>query len=736
MRNRIPVSPSDIKENGRPGAISRLAFQIKASLQPQQKLHVAQKLLCAALGYRHLKEIQIVAATQAEPFPAPGSIKRADIIRVLCQGLHHKGGLSLELAEALAQTLDIEQLSVYQATVEALAANRPNTTAVMTDEFHSIALDPFMTPYTRPLIEAGAPAYTFAVRADGQAVLFDDLVEACKRLPKNLAEELSQKDQYKDLSDDAERVARFFKDELIPNCYKPVSELVRKDRRLPDGYSLTMLFNSKGEYRGRCIRADWAHGLFPSVRLGLGIYDDLELLLRGRIIQKYVAETSHEGNFNDRVVINGKVFTDVHSPIAKGVPAFTYRGDEQLFTFRYGRAPEWMHMAADEGRHSDIHADPDELRPLHDICLADERFGMTRSTPTDSKIIIVDGKLSDPTEDDLVLCGNTFIHQHQVLVRDQPWLRPDDIPAFVLTKEQVQEVLLPTRRAFRDGPMKMPISFDLVHESLLKLTEHIRTILTREEGHASQLFLSDESCLSVIAHTTSLCRSNELNRALMAHLESTLPATLSGINSTGYDSEDEYKQVRSRALLAFVTLGEKLTLARPELSWLEPAVIGMLVCRPYAKPCSDEVDEWEETSNRITHREQLTLIASRLILAACLITSNQPLSEMMAFANSTEQCVVLALLDGRIEPLGALQALKELHELKWKSSESLQLAASLRLNASRQLAKQRTAASEGFTAVGISMQEAGKPREEIQSAMRQLRKYKTALTTAQQTMPN
>lgn len=699
MRNRIPVSRSDVEVNGRPGPVSRLAFQIKSIHLPQIKLGTAQKLLCHALGYSNLNELRHEAFSAGSDIPNPGEITMDEVEKVMVHSLTHKSGMAHDAAQQMIRKLDLKLLSVYKLTAEGMnqsgaSSNSDPRPVVLLDEMHRAWQNPYNSPHTDPLIDAGAPAYSFAVREDGQAVLFTDLIKAC--------EDLKQRD---DGDDSAERLALFYRNELIPSCYKPVTSFLTStgEPLLPDGCSVTYLYTRKGAYVGRCLRADWAHGLYPSIRLGMGIYEDVQSLLLGRRIAGRIEEPSHDGAFAGS---NG-----------------WYEGDQQLYTLRLGTVPAWMKEAADEGRAEDLQMPVDDLRPLHNVCLADGRLRGHGGV-----FVKAGGGISEISEAHLVMCGDKFQHQGQAFVRDQDWIKPADIPAFILDADGVQQAVAPGVVSRSRAQPIIPMATGLVHEPLLGLAEQARKALLRSEAEASQIYRSAEVCLSVIAAATDICPRADLSRALSDELEAALPVVLSDYYE--YDSAEEYAGLRKLALETLEGIGSKMAHAFPDITWLKPAVIGMLICLPMYRPHIEVISEWTETCNGTPIEEQLGLLACRMLLVSCLISSKKPNVASMAFDLTAQHVVARAVLDGSIQPSEALDALERVHQMKRKTTASIQLGASLRFNVARQMSKQRAASEAGFTAVGFDLKDAGKKQELPQAQMRLNRKFSSATTPA------
>lgn len=444
MRKRVPVAPLDFTSNGRPGHISRLAFALKRELVGAS-LRIAQDTLAQGLGYRHLSEMQQAAKSDSLVFPQVGSITLWDIQQIFAWGLHRKCNISYLAALRITQGLDFTPLKVYEFTQDALLRERGDLRSTLLKKEAISHLELQASPVAAELVDAGAPPFSYAVNFDGEELrLFQmgTLVESVQSLLPNLNELL---DDDEDLGGQKLETRRlnYLRDELIASHWCPLKEAVRCGF-VPEGLSIAILTNKAGEFRGRALYFEGLGGLVPRIHQDDGIYEDIVRIAASGVVNGHVEGVSEEGAHAGAVVfkagddgqgmtIFGHISDDRFSLDHK-IKA-VYGGDESLYRVdpRAHEVCTKLHQLIDSGRADNVKVESSLLIMLNQVTYRDSRFMLDMSMSGENRVgFDSNGVLVAKSVYNQKFCGETMTVGDQMLVRDQPWLREEDVPAFIL----------------------------------------------------------------------------------------------------------------------------------------------------------------------------------------------------------------------------------------------------------------------------------------------------------------
>ena len=445
MRKRVPVASVDILSNGRPGCVSRLAFTLKRHLEGAS-LRIAQDKLAQGLGYRHLTEMVHEGKGDSAAFPPMGAITLRDIEQTFAWGLHRKCNMGYLAALRIAEKLDLSQLKVYQFTKDALLSQSEDLRSAFLKQEAISQAELQASPVAAELVTAGAPSFSYAVNFDGELRLFqmNTLVESTQSLLPQLSELLADEEDLEGRTPEVRRL-NYLRDELIASHWCPLREAVRSGFT-PEGVSIAILTNKSGDFRGRCVYFEGIGGLVPRIHQDDGVYEDIVMILADRAAYGDVESLSEEGAHSGTVVFkageDGKGMT-IFSHISDerisldGKVKAVYDGDEAMYRLdpRALEVSTNLHQLIDNGHADKVKVDTSLLIQLNQVTYRDSRFMVDmrislsgeNHTGFDSN-----GKLVAKSVHNQKFCGESMHVGEQILVRDQPWLREEDVPAFII----------------------------------------------------------------------------------------------------------------------------------------------------------------------------------------------------------------------------------------------------------------------------------------------------------------
>jgi hypothetical protein len=677
MRKRIPVAPQDIEALGRPGPISKMSFLVKENWPgPKIKLSRAQEILAIGAGYRHLKELQTTALNQGEAFPAPGEITRGELIQIFAWGIHRKCGLpfisALELAKSAGlKLLAVDKLTSEAASEDALAQMRSENPGrlIMMDEYHRIGTNPYDSPWTERLLQAGAHPYSFWVDSSESAFSFQDMLKTAQGLPEELGELLGEDSNFDHIADPKDRVSAYLREEIIPSTARPIGEAIRKEGLLPSGVEIVLLFNSKGQFRGRCLRYTGLNAIVPSIHLDSMIYQDAQAALLGQRIPTRTEQPSkdgeHKGAIIGRSVDNGlTIYGGEKRPESPGYAQFEYEGDEALYTprFTYGRDIEALMALADEGRGEEITFEPEKLRPLHNIVLRDTRFF------ADEGFVIFDGEKRSPIENGKLVprswgsnrvCGDVMYLGKQALIRDHEWIEADEIPAHFTTDLDLQ--------GYPDRFDSLPVP-----AKVNKLVGQLKSNFRRKRKDAVESLGYHHNLITSLDMADEISPLNSVKTAIDSLIEMHLPQVLTPTELADLSPDDSVIAIQNRQDLitrarnSLEAAGAELLGMLGHLYLFTPLQLGWILVASQGVSLEDE-ESWSFDPFTVDDPEQLAALTAQFLLQACMLSIGMPLNLSAGYGTTDHLLVAHLVYSGKIAPADAATCLKSISQLWYRT---------------------------------------------------------------------
>ncbi|MFK3797109.1 hypothetical protein [Pseudomonas sp. NPDC088444] len=742
MRKRIPVILADIELNERPGPISPLAYVVKKHLE-EKSLASAQKKLALGMGYRNYSELLQEGRSDHCDFPPMGSITLHDIEQVFAWGIHTKCGVAYLSALRLARKMDFTKLSIYGYTKDAAVED---VLLPQTEERQSVLSDVGLqnSPITAELIAAGAPPFSYALKASGQdpqlfqmALLVNEAAGLFSQLDERLEEEFGS-----DGLSAEHRRGRYLRDCLVTSHWGSLKQAIREGF-VPAGMSIAVLANSAGEFRGRAVYFEGVGGVVPRIHHDDGVYEDIFWIMVGRTPSSNIEAPSVEGERKGATVFkpdpNGKGRT-VYSHVSDTRFALDqiqikaiYGGDEDLYRLvpKAANIASKIHRLIDTGQSEQVRIEPSMLIKLNHITYRDARFdgSMAMSVGgTFNNGFAADGTLVPKTPANQRFCGEIMRMGEQPLVRDQPWLREDEVPGFLIPAEAFRATSVGFAKGSGASPIIHP-SFDrpvphwatnvhhafeaawdrvkrapflavddflaAQHEPDRGLSELLpRAVAFHEEFHFAEaiIVLSDAR-----EHALRELRKGLLGRgavdnshlhATVKALDSALLALLNALAVIPLSAEADFRPV---------LISKELTSPHAH-AWLVSAATG----QPMSDLLRTDIDPtaYSATLSGTDIRKVYSRVISALVLGPAFNVDRRTLKPRVLLSEEVIFSVAYAVLDKKVPLDDAYATAIQLQKAVSKHEQTLTLIGIIGGAERAQIERRRDAAAGGFLHVG------------------------------------
>lgn len=744
MRKRIPVAPCDIDLNGRPGCISRLAFQVKKLAQGGAlKLGEAQRFLSLGFGYRHFPELVEAGRSGAERFPDRGTIALRDIRQTFAWGIHRKCSISFLDAIRLAEKVDFKQLKIFEYTVDCALEKYSGTGSMLIlDEYGSYLADPLTSSTAAELIAAGAPPFSYTVkRTDAGPVLqkMADLVDAAQELPKDLVEILAEENAYAQLDAETRREA-YFRHELVVGQRISLLTAVREGF-VPEGVSVCILTNRHGDFRGRSVYFEEIGGLVPRIHRDGGVYEDVARIATGGIVSGTIEGPSQEGSLEGTLIMRGDegptIITHVSDDrfnLDDAVAKAVYAGDEELYRVQpYQRGlVQRLNQLIDEGKLDEVKVDPTMLIKLDGVVYRDGRFETRPIISLTPPPPLFEGTTFTPqTAENQHFCGETMSLDDQPLVRDQGWLREDDVPEFILDPRAFESYQRPDSLMSDRGVVFLhPMFFGLVPEWATKVYHQFNRAWEKAKAepffdldNPMPQFNAPDGGLSwllakAIRHMPSGTSPADLEAPVIRTLRRAADINKQALQASGITLDQDllqsFTELHDKALQELVHRGNTDGLALQSIGIENPIVAGWLSLAGQGIPLQQLVqpDFYElrdKTTDSVEHGAiYYGRVIAALILGPCFDSTGQSMDTSPVASDEVLLTVAHKVFQGEITPSNALVGTQQLQRAVDKAEQTM-LRIGRVATAEKELSSRAKAArSAGFLSVGRELRPAVK----------------------------
>lgn len=557
---RIPITKSDLDD----GRLTRTARALQKLWSSELSLMQAQNVLSVLCGYRNLHDLQ--ENVQLKLSPMANTLSRADIAAALKWRLARRYGVSLTDGAALVSKLHLENLTVDTVTLDAAlersqADYRAQGKFLIMDEAWSVS-EPHWHPQTPALLDAAVPGYSFAVLPDRRVFRWSLLENLLDHLPTDYLAELQLEPMY--AGDRIDTIqAKFFADELLPQACEPLVKAVKTAHILPAGFSIFWLFTKNGECIGRALKNATLGGIVPVI---------------------YDIENDDIFKAAGALLCGEKIVPVGESSKGAVAPVFTLK-------FGFGGYDLQKDIRAALGSRDET------------------------SKPTMLDLIQLPGAVQAQGDGgSLHWDGPTFIEREQVYLRDQQWMKPIDIPSFVISRDEIPStVYRSSENGYSDTTAAIPEAADTLYLAADERTKRLflaaANRLHTDPGAAAvlELLLSIADFALFDAHCDTL-------------IDEDLPSRYEG------DSADDPSLIddRKRALETLQWNGQRIVAAVPELAVFKATSLGLVLLLINGEYPDSRNSGFIDPPDAGDHKKITNLLAGMVLHVVCCMNKVTP----------------------------------------------------------------------------------------------------------------
>lgn len=510
---RIPVSKSDLND----GKLTKCSRAVQKLWQTKLSLMQAQNVLAELLGYRNLNDLQLHVTDNVVPTSV--TLSRQQIKSAVAWRLSRRHKMHLSTANEFTEKLHLENLSFDALTLDAAFERAQEDYLSMgkllvMDEA-GYMVDPHWHPKTPQLLDAKLPPYSYAVLSDHRVFRWSLLENLLSRLPSDFLDDLRKESTYQNLP--AEKVeSEFLRCELYPQSCESLLDTVKHSRILPNGFSITWIFTSKGDCIGRVLNNTSLGGIIPII---FGIEDDSVYHAASKILIGETISSPTDVQLDD----GEPVYV-----LRLGLGGFDLANDIRTFELGQGKG------------------------------LKVSKKGLIQ-LPSHIQYRIDDGNF--------VLLGSTFVERNQIYLRNQQWILPQDIPNII--RQTVAEPDLTNQQAdnlYLQSTELIPTKAGSLYSAAATKTEQLL-------DNASKRLQTDEGIAHLIALFLRTAQSSQFDTYCSGLIDEALPCRPEGDNEDNMDLIEE----RDRELQNLEWNGQMIQEVIPELHSFKRTTLGMVL---------------------------------------------------------------------------------------------------------------------------------------------------------------